>query len=267
MKRDTGKNFKVSKSSIYDFNRKDSCKQKWFHKWVVGDLEFESNTEYQKKGLYFETGCLGSSAYDDDSPDMSFMKLRNGEPNAELRRIDEQVERFKSLFNPDSDEFLGFRIHKAQVYISDDISRGTVDFEMYDEFDRFFLADLKYTQDVNSSFGDFAWGKNTNDINWTQPSLYTDLYERDKGLKPRGFFVFVFDGKPDKGVKVFDLKVSDSAKQETRREVEFLKQKTLEYLDEGEAPVNPSISNCEDCKLECPFRFEKSKVEIIKVYI
>lgn len=259
------RDFRVSKYAISTFKEVGSCKRKWLESVVLKSIPKDPPSEQMIKGIYFETMCFGANASGDELPDMSFMMLKNGEPNIELQRIHTQVDRFKSLFTPTSDEFVGIYMKEFQSVIETDKNKIVTDIIGVDEFDRDVIVDLKFTSDVSQSFGDFAWGKDPSQIDWSQMVLYSKVYEEVRGIKPR-MFTLVFDASKNLGVKMFEVKVSQTAIEEIEDITDVVLSSARKYVEDG-APVRPSESNCSKCPIECSSRFVKPLVDKVKVYV
>lgn len=257
--------FRVSKYAISTFKDQGSCKKKWFESVVLKSIPKDPPSEQMIKGIYFETMCFGSNASGDELPDISFMYLKNGNPSVELERIHKQVDRFKSIFDPDSDEFLGLYPKEYQTVIETDKNKIVTDIIGVDDFDRPFILDLKFTSDVSQTFGDFAWGKDPSNIDWTQMVLYSKVYTEVFGVKPR-MMTLVFDASKNMGIKLFEVSVSDNAKEEISEITEIVINKAVEYSKNG-APTKPSESNCSTCPIQCIDRFTKSIIDKTKVYV
>lgn len=259
--------FYFSNTSLKQFKEKGICLLNWQAKWVTREIPREPSSEQQLKGIYFETLALGAHSGGEDLPDVSFMMLKDGSPNAELKRIIDQANRFKELFDPSHQDFLGFTIDSTQQLLESKQSRrkGYLDFSAISVFDEKCIFDLKFTSDVDASFGDYSWGRDASDIDWGQQVLYQDLYEEQYGVRPK-MYVMVFDASPRKGIKLFDLSISE-AKTEAVREIYSQSWEEVdEYIELG-WPTSPSEKNCSQCPLECNMRYVKPEVITKRVFL
>jgi hypothetical protein len=257
--------FRVSKSSLSAFEEPKSCRLKWYHRDVVKSIERSPPSEQMIKGTYFELLAIGENVGGDEVPDISFMINANGKPKVELTRIEEQAERFKELHDPNHKDFIGFTIKETQIQMEDDMTKGVADYLTEDEFGRDVMFDLKFTSDVDNTFGDYAWGRDPYEIDWTQQVLYKRLFKKLRGHDPK-MGVLVFDASPRKGIKMFDLKISQDTEDDVMYRVETAFLAAHKYSEEG-APVTPSISNCSTCPLDCMFRAKPATVSKTKVSI
>lgn len=239
----------------------------WKAKWISREIPREPSGEQQLKGIYFETLALGEHSGGDELPDVSFMLLKDKSPNAELKRIIDQSNRFKELFDPSHPDFLGFTIKSTQQTLLCDRSKrkGILDFHCEDVFGEQCIFDLKFTADVESTFGDYAWGREASEIDWGQQVLYQDLYEAMYGARPK-MYVMVFDASPRKGIRLFDLSISE-AKTETVREIYTSAWEDVNEYNESGWPTSPSEKNCSSCPLDCIARFVKPEVQTKKIFL
>lgn len=262
--KDKNRPFLFSHSAKKAFMEKGVCKKNWGAKWVTREIERDPSSEQMIKGIYFETLALGAHSGGETLPDISFMYDAKGNEKVELKRIHEQVERFKELFNPSHEDFLGFKIDSAQELLQSDDKRlkGFLDFSATDLFDKKVVFDLKFTADVDAK-GPFGWGRDTHEIDWSQQILYQYLYEQKYGIKPK-MYVLVFDASPRKNIRLFDLNIREDSVREMLWEYEDAWYEVDKYMVEG-FPAKPSESNCHECPLECEFRYISPVVEKIKV--
>lgn len=257
--------FRASKYSLSSFEEPGICKKNWFHSVVTKEIERTPSTEQQTKGIYFETLCLGMNSGGDELPDMSFMKLKDGSDNAELKRIHQQVENYKAMMDSNSDLYLGLTVVDAQKTMITDRDKIIIDAECIDEFDRPVLLDLKFTGDVESDFGKFSWGRDVGKMNWDQPVLYSEVFETITGKKPR-MMMWVFDASPRMGIKAFEIMVSEKAVDEIDFRIESMMASVKKYAENG-APVTPNKENCEKCPLECDMRYSGREIKVNRVFV
>lgn len=257
--------FRASKSSIYEFERTGICRSRWYEERVVKSVPQSPASDAMLKGIYFEILALGEDVRGSDLPDMSFLMTKKGEKTVELQRIEEQALRFKELFDRDHPDYLGFRIKGTQILVDDGKSKGVFDFIAEDDFGRDCLFDLKFTADVNGTFGDFAWGKDPERIDWTQQVIYKELYKKEFGVEPR-LYVIVFDATPSKNIKMFELNISSMSVDEVGERVDNMLYAAQKYSESG-APVSPSAKNCEGCMVECMLKHQMGSVNTVKVSV
>lgn len=257
--------FRASKYSLSKFEESGSCRKRWWEDVVLKSTDKEPPSEQMIKGTYFETLCLGENTSGEELPDISFLYTAKGEPRVELTRIHEQVGRFKELFDRTHKDYIGVSIKDVQVLLEDDRDKGVLDILGEDEFGRAVIVDLKFTGDVDNERGDFAWGRDPNDINWDQFVLYKKLYQKLTG-KPPIMMALVFDASPKKGIKLFEIKTSESTENDLDERIDYMMELVKAYSSK-EPPVSPSESNCSTCKVDCSFRFQPAVLKKTKVYV
>ena len=264
---DNKRPFLFSNTARKQFREKGICLLNWKAKWITREIPRDPSGEQQLKGIYFETLALGAHSGGEDLPDVSFMMLKDGSPNAELKRIIDQSNRFKELFDPSHKDFLGFEINSTQELLQCDLSKrkGYLDFACTDPFGETCVFDLKFTADVEASFGDYSWGRDTSDIDWEQQVLYQELYELKYGVRPK-MYVLVFDASPRKGIKLFDLSISSAKTEHVRDLYSQAWDEVNEYEEKG-WPTSPSEKKCSTCPLECIMRFVKPEVVTKRVFL
>lgn len=257
--------FRASKYALSSFEEPGICKKHWYQSVVTKEIPRSEQSDQQTKGIYFETLCLGLNSGSGELPDMSFMKNKDGSDNAELKRIHQQVGVFKQMIDPKSDLFIGLEIVNVQKEIVTDREKIIIDAECLDELDRVVLLDLKFTADVESDFGKFSWGRDPGKINWDQQVLYSAVYEKETGNKPK-MMLAVFDASPRMGIKIFELMVSEKAIEEVDFRVDSMMRSVSKYAKDG-APVTPSEKNCEKCPIECDMRYQGRTIKIERVFV
>lgn len=150
---------------IVNGNQVEYCAYQIYKTYMTGDYSFES-TKVMKHGIYFETKILGKNVRGEEvEPELT----KSGKPTAEQQRIDEQVQMAlevltkrnvtisndnvqvkgrKQLIMPELD-FNVFLTQTADL-ISPFLYRDT----MYEQA----VIDLKLSGNLNSTWGDYAWG-------------------------------------------------------------------------------------------------------------
>lgn len=263
--------YKISPSSMSRFKETGSCKKNWFFKNVEKTIERDPPSEQMIKGQVFETLAIGSNVTGTEMPNHQFLYLKDGSKSTSLKRIEEQANKVKNLLDPRSDSYIGFFQTNVQVHLENDKMKGVLDMICQDDFEGKIISDLKFTGDVDATFGNYAWGRNPDDIDWSQIAIYKrlfrDNFEDSKAPKTN---IMVFDDSPKMGSKLFDIKLSDNYIDNVVEEAVSI----VDYVDrvrsgdiDIDLRVTPSKSNCDKCPLECEFRFKESKLEKITVYV
>lgn len=263
--------YKISPSTMKAFYEDGSCRKYWYFKNIEKSIERDPPSEAMVKGIVFETLALGENVAGSELPSHDFLYTKNGGKTTSLLRIEEQAAKFKRITDPSSDEFIGFSVVGSQFHIENDKWKGVIDINGVDLFERTVISDLKFTSDVNATYGDYAWGREPSVINWDQIAMYKvmwrDNFPEEKEPKTN---VLVFDDSPRLGSKSFDIKLSNSYIDNVFEKADT----ALNFIDRAkssdsfiEAKVSPSEKNCSKCPLECDFRYKKPSIENVKVYV
>lgn len=264
-------NYKISQSTLGDFEDSYNCRRKWFYKNVKKEIPKDPPSNQMVKGIVFETLALGENVSGEDMPDHDFLYNKTGKKSVELERIEEQALKYKRMVDPSSEDYIGIKQEKTQLYLENEFTKGVLDIVCEDEFESKVVADLKFTADVENDRGDFSWGREPDKIDWKQLAIYKRLFE-DNFESPRSpkTYNIVFDASPRMGIKLFDVKLSDSyidnVIERARIGAEY-----VDMVNQGDIDidmkVNPSKANCDSCPLDCDFRFKEQIVNKIKVYV
>lgn len=252
--------YKASQTSIKDFEKEETCPLRWKKQWFEREFKFKASLP-MIQGLYFEQLVIGGSATDEE---YEMPANRDGKKKVAHTRIDEQAEYCKEvLFNKDFDDYIGkyvgIDIEWKEFQYVVDIDNKRIVIDMLGECEEGeVVADLKLTADVNNVFGPFAWGKVSN-MDLFQQGFYQMVYEKSTGKKVAKNLLVVFDHGPRKGKKVLDLTLTDAGRITIIRRVKEFENVVNHYENNG-WPVNPSVDECANCPLECPFRIKEAKV-------
>jgi hypothetical protein len=171
--------FWINQSLIKEFfnkwGEKEHCPHRIYRTRIL--KEFDEDTESMMKGRYFETQCLGKTAYGqlDDLP-----RKKNGEKTADHKRIDDAIMLFRKVAR---DRMLSLNEYNVQVELRMQLNsefglKGNLDIfpTTFIEDNQLTVAliDLKLTMDITSEWGDFCWGK-PQSLDTTQLICYSTL--------------------------------------------------------------------------------------------
>jgi hypothetical protein len=247
------KEYILSQSSLKEWEEDDVCLEKWKQVYVTKEVRSLTN-EAMDKGHYFEYWSIGGTATDNGEV-TELPKKKNGDEYIDTVRINEQIETFKELFNPNSPRFIGLRIVDTQVRLNFGDESGVIDMVCEDVYTKeIVLVDLKLTKDALSTRNKYGWGHDRN-IDITQALHYTYLYEKNNGFSPK-FIFLVFDYSPRKVVKDITVIASDddlehlSSRKEAAKE--FVRKSNLDNVWDK----NPTKRNCSTCPIQCNLRFK-----------
>jgi hypothetical protein len=247
----------LSQSTVKSFESAD-CYRKWYAEHTGEIPRFVS--EPMTNGSYFEYLCLGGGS--GKSGDItSLPTLQNGKKSVAQLRIEQQAEKFKSMFDPSNDQFTGWYIKQKQLYLSFENKEGTIDFTV--EREEFRLADLKLTADLET---EYSYWSNPQEIDHLQPSTYTWLYTQNFEFTNK-FDYWVYDYSPKMNVLNVEVTVSDEALYQMEKRFSEANHSIMEYQLLDEFPRIPSIKACRYCKVSCDKRINKSNYNQISIVI
>lgn len=241
--------FTISQSAMKDLERPSGCPRKWQETWINRNRPEPSI--YMKEGSYFETKCLGSGAVAGQDV-MDLPRLKSGEKSTKHKRIDEQVEAFKSLINDELKHSMTEvqRVIKCEYKLPNGTIvelRGVTDFETIDDEGTYYVWDLKLTGDVDTTFGPYPWG-DLEMFDFTQPEMYKFILKQSSPkLEPR-MFLAVFDTKPTKGQKVIEVEPDDFGEAVLIKRMQAFTEVLNHYKENGYTKY-PSKSECKGCLL------------------
>lgn len=267
---------RINQSKIKRLTRNAICPQKYYLEEITGDLKRESSKQ-MAKGHYFEYKLWGTLPKEGNIP-VAAPGKKKGSISVEYERIDEQVRKFPAIMAKH-----GIKVIKTNYYIEvlvevnglKIIFHGTKD-ALVEYKGRPYIFDLKYTGDVTSTFGDFAWGNfqtlimapdatgiyshvqtiadGGKEMDLIQAHAY--MYTMEQYTKRRwGFLYGVFDGKA-KGPehKIIEVPYSEPDRQDMLHRLGDTKHKLDLFQELKYAPI-PSEHECKGCKvLNCDSR-------------
>ncbi len=303
----------ISQSLITKFlykgeERENVCARNLYHLHIIKSHRY--TTESMTKGHFFETLCLGRGAggqVQTDLPRKRLLKAKQlenikreklnlplllGDKTADQIRIEQQAKRFKILcakyqitpIEENTQTRIVIPWHKNhEVYISMEFdifpTAIMTDERMKDNPSdtglRLAIIDLKLTADLQSTYGEYAWGS-PEYMDHTQGYMYhygarqiinhvnlnphmTEILTRnvidliqENNLR---FYYWVFNYKKetleDKLVKVnWDTTVENELHEMINKTVNL-----IDYYEKLEWPVNPDYKICKDCPvMDCKSR-------------
>jgi hypothetical protein len=225
----------VTRSSMEDWENSDISKALWRARWIDRTDSLKVN-EPMRLGLFFEQEAIGASAYDDSRVSLEDLpKGRGASMSVKVERVLNQIELCKSIFNKDSDKFLGYEIDKVQhvlEYVNNDLGykeKNIRDIVAVDSNGRKVIIDLKLTGDAESTFHAKGWGHNENS-DFTQGYFYLDTSEKvDENIDE--FIYLIFDYTKNERVKKISVKLNEEKRDRIQsRKMNFLKE-VKEFLE------------------------------------
>lgn len=237
----------------------EGCRRKWKGMWIDNTIPFYSNPKMDY-GKYFEYWAIGGSAKEDDEV-TDLPRLKNGNISAAHSRINEQIVRFKELFEPKHEDFLGFKITNTQGVLKESGNelgnlRGVYDVLVNDEDGNEAILDLKLTSDAVLTMHPKHWGHPDDMLDVTQAEYYINMMHSKDG-KLRKFYYLVFDYSPRKNVKFIEVSIdSEEGLKPIRNRIKKFREE-IEVQDFSEE--NPDKFECDSCPLKCSSRIADFK--------
>lgn len=246
--------FKLSYSSLRDFEHQDVCIESWFRKWVIKDNRKEPSLA-MKRGIYFESIALE----DYGSKSRPLWEAPDGSNSVYTQRIRSSAGLLKEYLDPSSKYFQGIKPKAIDVTLESEREKGIVDLLGEDEDGRDVIIDIKLTQDLSSSYGFIDW--HDDNLDASQLLMY---YKLHKGNPRLLYYVFDYAKSQNKPIIIEKIPADhelDSLESRIDDFFSFFDNADWSlYVDER---YTPTESNCNNCILECPFRFD-SKSPLIK---
>jgi hypothetical protein len=218
------------------------CKKK-----VIAEMKGEvvyDPTEQMLRGSFFETKCLGSGVKGQMTDDLP--RLASGKKSIEQIRIEDQVQQFKNMFDPESTEFMGWLIVDKQLHITNSTREGTIDFVCKRDGITS-IWDLKLTSDMMSPGG---WWAAPQRMDHIQLTTYKDLYREKYGDDCETYYA-LFDYSPKKNIKILKINISEETLVNSLQRFDVVNESLVEYLLFDEYPATPSYYECARCKVSC----------------
>jgi len=268
---------KLTQTLIKQINA-NVCPRKWYEIYVAKTAPRIFKESFNK-GMYFEQQVVGSSAHGMGVAQPKL--LSNGNKAVAYQRIDDQAYFAKGVVFPlfevnikNVQETINTRYISRKKVIPAIIElEGTLDIiaDMHDKElavgPRESIIDLKVTSDINSTYGEYAWGAPLK-MDHTQAYFYSYLLQSENYHKIYGsaamynfdslfnldwitFYYMVFDYKPVPEYKVFRKKFDKAGWLELEKNIEMAIKKYIVAEQLG-FPETPGVS-CADCtiKMSC----------------
>jgi len=249
-----------TQSAIKDLEKPETCPSRWKAQWV--DRLFRSPTsEAAAYGNYFEYLCIGANAKGEVTTDLP--RNKDGTKTATQKRIEQQAELFKQMFNPESPSYLGYDIADTQVKLVGEIEgipiEGTADIT-----GATVLTDLKLTEDIENTRTQYGWGHPVENLDLLQQVLYAELFRQQLGIVPK-VNLLVFEHGTQMRVKIINLEISEDSLVSCKARI-VAAQRVLDHYNDKGWVYDPSKKECEGCKVQdCPVRFRQQRIEIVNV--
>lgn len=261
--------FKFSQTALKDFEKEQTCPVRWKAQWL--DKHPELNKEEEDPlhvfnlGKYFETKCIGSSAYDEGV--LELPKKQNGDPRVIEVRILQQVENYKKLMEEGLKDPEGnvvkLDVTDVQLRLEGETEAGTVDIravELSPNEGQVHYIDLKLTASITSEYG--PWG-NIDEVDVTQMIMYNRLAQEVMGENPQMSYL-VFEHGPDMNCMWMLVDVHRPALSALQLRLDTANEIIEEYNKEGWS-YYPSRKECIGCPLECDQRYSGGEFQSTRI--
>lgn len=264
---------------VYKGDKVEQCWLKIWHTEILRDMD-TPQTKSMTYGRYFETECIGGTAYDE--PIEMPKSKRDGSKLIDEVRIDEQIFLFKNSLDKYSfilNEQADGTVKNAQIRESKKIDlegfegidiylEGTADFLSPIAFEKYVhdtaVIDLKLTLDRFAVHGYYTWG-NLEHMDHIQGTVYHVLF----GMP---FFYWVFDyNSKDRGERLIPV-ITDVEHPEKEKAIEarlrlkqmyqsirFVCSDIISYFMNPDATdpqgqpfwIKPEYHRCKNCPVNC----------------
>jgi len=209
------------------------------------------------RGNYFEYLAIGAGAMHDTVVD-DLPRLKSGEKSTDQIRIEEQAMRFKSLM-----PIFGMKIIEVQKivkvpwkYDEDVTLRIVIDYTSPIKYrtgpiihdHELAIMDLKLTQNINNTFGDYSWGFPAN-MDLIQAVMYSHVWAEKYG-KAIPFYYWIFDFKKNPENKIVKKREPEPVDYAELHESIRKTHANLIYYAANNWPTNPLVSLCKNCPLK-----------------
>ena len=255
------------------------CPQRIFRQYIIKDSKTKP-TEPMVNGSYFETMGLGSGIRGQMT--LNLPTTLKGKKTAANLKIDIQVLRFKAFLKENGIKIITnfntqikiYKKYKEHIYIS-----GEIDVFPFSLDGQLYMADLKLTGNVDSTFGYAPWG-DPSMLDFIQPDIYLNLV-KDIDFKLNDHFnpgnhlrdiVETIKEPLDAGACGFvywvygysckneEMALSQQVKTNIERELTDQKQielkeridsaiNDLKHMRDSEWPTKPDNKECKNCSL------------------
>lgn len=249
-------NFKLSYSSLTDWENPNGCISSWWEKWVT-KVNRGDPTTFMLRGQYFEAEML--RPYDGND---THIELEDKPTSVVFKRINEKIKYGINMLDPKHEDFQGVYFRESQVYLENDKFKGVIDILGEDKAGRPCIVDQKLTADATSNFGFINWADD--DVSCDQLLIYRELIADCLGLyNPRlMFFVFDYSNKDNKPL-VLEFDIEDNSRDQRRLDdrVKLFYDEFSSLSEKDILNTNSSKDVCSRCILDCPFRYNSAKPE------
>jgi len=252
------KDISFSQSLIKQFEKENYCPAK-IKAMYIDKTHESAPTLSMDKGNYFEYLCLGINAKGKQTIDLP--RKRNNAKTVDQERIEYQAERFPEVLQELGIAFpkpLGRQILITWINEDGIKMEGTLDFVSAmnnPEYGKFEVVvfDLKLTQNLNSTFGDFCWGK-PEEMDLLQAYYYPYLFKQHfkeklskNFLPPFGYVIF--DYKPDPEYKLIMVEYDFDKEREIKERLRYAVEQARRCILMDWAP-EPDVDECEKCPVQ-----------------
>lgn len=269
------RSFNMSHTLHNSINRIGQCTKRWRAEMIDKIVDRESK-DYFDKGLYFESSVIGN-ADNTVLPSTEWMYTKSGALTADATRIEQQIQKFKNMFNPESDHYKHFKIleptqERLEIKVNGINHKGFLDMRIVDLLDDtfdFYITDLKLLGNIYSSP---MYNPLESSFNKYQVLYYKHLYCMIHNIPHErvGTAYLLFDYSTDMEqafVKVNSPKelceMVFESHVESVQEINSMYDSYGESIDEW--PTLPNKKNCLTCTLKCGDKWDDHKLKVYNI--
>lgn len=249
----------LTQTLVKDLENPDTCPRRWYGQWVTKEFSVEP-TEVQNYGRYFEYLCIGATA-DETVPVLP--TTSRGEKTAVAKRIEQQADVFRSLWDPSSPHYVGHKIVRVQELLVGNINgvpvQGRPDIIAEDENGGPYIWDLKCTEDCFADTHPAHWGNEFKKLDLLQLAVYQELYTQVYGVKP-GVGLMIFDYGTKLNARIIKVNLTPQRVVDMQERFEAAAEVVQAYNQRGWSRI-PSRYECKRCGVaNCELRYVENKL-------
>jgi hypothetical protein len=276
----------INQSKIKRVTKTILCPKRYYLEEITGEVQRYAS-DAMNYGNYFEFHATGQLPKDGKVPIIPPLKkmVKGSLVPTDQRRVDEQIQNFFKLMKQKGIRIVRTGYQADFRFNKDTIIFGTLDC-LVDWNGKPYIMDIKLTADINSTYGDFCWGKFTEKFDEktikmypNKEGVYVARFTKDEGEMDLiqafyykymmskvtktewGFIYVVFDYKrKELSHKIIEVENSEEGTRDMIERIEGTKYKLDAFRKMDYAPI-PSMDECKGCKAEsCASRFVPDEI-------
>jgi hypothetical protein len=253
---------KISQSIIKEVLKYGLCPRLFKEKYLDNSYE-DSPSMAMFRGIYFEYVLLGNLPRSGKVP--VYPVGKRGKHEIHKSRIDKQIKNFPKIMKKEGIEIIG-GVQEIEWKYSPAITLTlTLDsIALYKG--KLYVADLKLTQDINSTFGDICWGS-YDQMDKLQAHLYAYVMSQVMGEEV-GFIYMVFDYKKSaQEYLIVEETLTKAKKNEMFDRIAKAEQK-INWMRQTQFRPRAYEKTCKNCSIQdCVARFKPEAVPVEEAFV